>query len=124
MEVVNTKIKYPCKAKVTYIGKESKHYDSGVDYLVEIYKSKNRPSIFVCIVDNKLTERGYLTEKLLRSEFRINSIVEDDQPAFILTLSKDGTISYKNEPGTNVGTIISTLEIVKISYALSQLDTK
>ncbi len=122
MKAVSTKIKYPCNAKVTYIGGESQNYESGSDYMAEIYKKEGKHGLFICISGHESSERGYVSESLLLKEFTINEvIVEGKTHGFILTISKSGQVSYKHEDGMSTSDIIATLEYVKFQYLLSQV---
>ena len=123
MEAVN-KLQYPCKANVTYIGSESKNYNYAEYYFVDVYKTKIKSIDVFCvsIAGNKDTERKYTTEKLLLSEFKINNVIVDEEPTFSLIIEKNGNIQYKASDGASLASIISTLEIVKTSYVLQQLN--
>lgn len=118
MEAVNNKIVYPCKAKVKCM-RDNEGYVKGRSYLVEIYKRDNMLCMYIS--GNKDSEITYVIESKLLNAFKVEEIIIDDTPAFILTISEDGKISHKSEKEISSAIVISALEVVKQSYVLAQL---
>ncbi len=127
MEAVNksTKIKYPCQAKVTYIGEEGITYTPNTEYLVNIYKVGGRKGkICIAIAGNEDSEWKYTSEHMLKRYFKINEVIEEkkDENAFTLTISKKGQVSYKHSEDADTTKIIAALSVVHGTYVLGAIN--